>query len=393
MLNVRDPLDYPEKLKFVLEQITINEVPKVVGSTAYLQHKYPSDVDVFEDVTVSKSRDAAAVFYANAIKNIIEKIQINNKLFFSDIKIGEDPRYIFDKEIENTTVNERKEIMNLLYNKNLIDRSTYSILASLIEDKYEFNMAIRKYRVLRWTPEEVINGKKVLRNDKFILLEDAVTQDALIKLDVISWITSRYLSIEVFFNLKYIENGQTISFHPLDSYKESLLKAVEFYSMPTHYNPLKVAKRLWSLSRLIDCGNLLEAINPLLGSDPAALNQVVADIETIEIMLKTDENEQQKKYNIYTDQDYDRIYLQVLGFQKRIYNHSSLMFEDLFRQVYDTWAIYKNHKNHKNHINRYNNTILLKILGTMDKILNKEIFEQSKLYIDELDRQNIVCPV
>lgn len=385
MLNVRDPKDYPEKLKFILEQITINEIPKVVGSTAYITHKYPSDVDVFEDVSVNKEKEEAVLFYVKAFQNIIQKININSKLFFADFKIGEDTKYIFEKEIEDTNMRERKQITIYLYKNNLVTNDDYEKLLSLLgeADQNDFNMIIRKYRVLRWSPEEVLAGKKESYGGSYISLKEAIAQNALIKLDVISWITSRYLSIEVFFNLKYIKDGEYVSFYPMGSYKESLLKAVEFYSSRENYNPLKVAKRLWSLSRISDCGNLLEAINPLLSSDAAALNQVIADIETINIMLENKYN------NMYTFEDYDKIFLQILGFKKRIYNHSLEKYDKIFDEVYDIWVKY-NESNENVVCSKNRLTYLLDI---MDKKLSELVFVQSKQYVEELERRNIVCPV
>lgn len=395
--NIRDPEDYPEKLKFSLEQITINEVPKVVGSTAYLQHKYPSDVDVFENVTVTRNREDAALFYSKQLQNIVQKININDKLYFIDFKIGEDPRYKFD--ITNTTETERKSITYNLYRNKLIDEDDYVKLMkhTSLNDIQKFNMILRKYKVLRWSPSEVLSGRKILRKNVFITLNDAINQNTLIKLDVVTWITSRYLSIEVFFDLKYIEDDTIKAFHPLESYRESLLTAIQYYSMKENYNPLKVAKRLWSLSRIIDCSSLMEAINPLLRSDPAALNQVVADIETITLMLKNKYN------NHYSKIDIDRMFLQMLGFQKRISNHSNdtALIETITQKLYNIWndynITYNNVKEDEvkelillSELRCYIDEII-SLLNVLDVNLRSKIFDQSKEYIEELQNKDIVC--
>lgn len=399
-LNIRDPEDYPEKLKFTLEQITINEIPTVVGSTAYLQHKYPSDVDVFEDVTVSQNKENALKYYAKSFQNIIQKINVNKKLFFTDLKIGEDPRFVYD--VSNSTMSDRKKKAYELYRNNLIDDEEYVHLMKHVaensSDKLKYKMILRKYLVLRWSPEEVLEGKKVLVGDVFITLEKAINVNALIKIDVSSWITNRYLSVEVFFDLKYMENGVTTSFHPMGSYQDSLLKAVEFYSMAENYNPLKVAKRLWSLSRIVDCGNLMQAINPLLGSDPAALNQVVADIETIKLMIENKYN------NSYSTDDDEKIFLQILGFQKRVANHSkdTEFVDEQMTKVYKIWEGYHFMEENKKEGEIEESTFdirkicemkkLIPILDVLDVHLRSQIFDQSKEFIEELQRQNIVCP-
>jgi len=63
------PEKYPEELKILLNIITINEVPKVVGS--YTNHKYQSNVDVFERVTLAASKQEAAKLFSIQFKNII----------------------------------------------------------------------------------------------------------------------------------------------------------------------------------------------------------------------------------------------------------------------------------------------------------------------------------
>src|SRR5579872_3314698 len=67
-LRIRSPEDYPGKLKRILDLITFNETPKVVGSYAYLNHRYPSDVDVFDKVVLNLNKNDAANFYAQRFK-------------------------------------------------------------------------------------------------------------------------------------------------------------------------------------------------------------------------------------------------------------------------------------------------------------------------------------
>ena len=85
-LTIRDIESYPDKLKFLLDLITFNEIPKVVGSYAYTTHKYPSDVDVFERVTVDLLADEAASFYESQFKIIFGKLLINSKKKKKDLE-------------------------------------------------------------------------------------------------------------------------------------------------------------------------------------------------------------------------------------------------------------------------------------------------------------------
>lgn len=300
VIHIRDPETYPEKLKYVLDLMTINEEPNVVGSTAYIEHKYPSDVDVFELVTVNYNALEAKKFYAQQLKSIIRKISLDNKICFLDFKAGLDPRFVYD-----INSNDKRSFINNLYNKNLITDDEYNRLIAGDDE------ILKILSVLRWSPEEVNNGFKVLRNNVGISFEEAIGQNTIIKLDVSRWIVTRYVSVEVFYNLNYIDNNnQLVSYNPLGDYVPSLIKDIQKYSLPEYYNPLKIAKRLWSLSRIGSYDKVIEKINPILASDAAALNQVNSDIEVLIEMLD-------KRCG-----EYNKMLIQILGFQKRIANHN-----------------------------------------------------------------------
>src|SRR5690625_1658987 len=117
---IRNPQDYPESLKVTLDILTINETPTVVGSAAYLNHKYPSDVDVFERTTANLSRIDAISFYAKQFRNIMEKIIVSPKIFYMDFKVGRDYRY--DIYVSKDNTDEREKVMHQLVEKNLLNK-------------------------------------------------------------------------------------------------------------------------------------------------------------------------------------------------------------------------------------------------------------------------------
>ncbi|HLX52883.1 MAG TPA: hypothetical protein VKR58_03025, partial [Aquella sp.] len=230
---LRDPDGFPTELKFLLDIITINEIPKVVGSYAYANHRYPSDVDVFDQVTLRLNKKQAAEEYTRLFKNIFQKLLIlSNDVYINDFKTGE-----------------------------------------------------HDGKPIRWTVTQILNGYQILGNLKVMKLETALSMEAVTKLDIIAYIGGKYQSIEVFYNLRYTENEEQLDFYPLGSYAKSLLEDVEKYSSKEFYAPLKVAKRLWSLSRVTACEELFEAIDPLMRSEAAALNQVKSDLEILRDLL------------------------------------------------------------------------------------------------------------
>jgi len=353
----RDPELFPEPLKRVLDLITINETPTVVGSSAYLVHKYPSDVDVFEKVTVDLTKEEAAAFYWDQFKNIIQKLVVDsNDLFITDFKVGEDTRYAEGVTIED------------LQRENLLTKR----ISELAGTPY-FKEALRQQRTLRWSPEEVLRGFKKLPGKRITFVE-AVSQPAIVKLDVATWISGRFQSVEVFYNLGYKE----ADFFPLGSYTESLLEDIEKYSSPEYYSPLKMAKRLWSLSRVTECQDLLQALNPLLGSDVAALNQINSDIETLNQIMRG-------SLPIY---QVTRIFLEVLGFHKRITNHlkgeSYLKIHLSIDRIFAYWVEWQR-------TSRLPAKEILEILREVSILLKSEIQVRSREFLERVEEMNIKC--
>lgn len=390
---VRDPNEFPEELKVALDIVTINESPRVVGSAAFLQHRYPSDVDVFEKVTVRLPREAALGFYADQFKNIMEKILVEPEIYYMDFKAGQDVRFDL---VPPGTVIERREMTDHLYDQGLLTFEETVYFYQAADDPETFREALRGKRVLRWTPEEVIAGRKELPGGTFILLRDALAHPSVVKLDVVSWVLLRFQSIEVFYNLLYIDPIEgPVEFYPLGSYRESLLEDVQRYSSRMYYNPLKLAKRLWSLSRVAECSSLVAAINPLLSSHAAALNQINSDCELL-INFVHRSIEQQKGGPLtkvdakWSSKTVRRLFLEMLGFHKRITNHLTGEAYQTVHQIidgfFDLWVEWQVS-------GRLDREGIVRRLEAIRRILRDEIYKQSHEFLRRLDEMGISCPI
>jgi len=344
-IRVKDPDAYPDELKFLLDLITINEVPKVVGSYAYKNHKYPSDIDVFERVTVNLNKDDAINFFVNQIRNIVQKLLIySDTAIINDFKIGTDSGG----------------------------------------------------KPLRWRAKEILHGSAI-RNGNMYSLERAISQPAVLKLDVISYISNKFQSVEVFYNFRYLSNQSFVDFYPLGSYVETLLEDINKYSTTKYYSPLKVAKRLWALSRVTKCDELIQILDPLLSSNAAALNQIKSDITIILDLLVDIKNEIDTRGRLsditetYRKLNYHKMInltnLQMMHLYKKIYNHMNAPEIDvLFNQLFNNWITFSA----SNYLNfGVVNAILNKILNT----LSDEINNESADYLKMINDMNIVCKV
>lgn len=352
-VTLRDPETFPEELKFLLDLITINEVPKVVGSYAFKEHKYPSDVDVFERVTVKYDREEALNFYVSQFQNIIQKLLVySDKAYINDFKAG------------TLGVNGDGE-------------------------------------PIRWTATEVLQGY-CIRNNRRYIFRSAISQPAVLKLDIISYISNKFQSIEVFYNIRYTRtndsNIEEVDFYPLGSYTKNLLEDINKYSTPEYYAPLKVAKRLWALSRVTDCTDLIEAINPLLSSNAAALNQIKSDIEVINDLLYDMYTIKRNEKPLSTISEINRglrlhkhvdlISLQILNLYKRLSNHLPSIRVDIFFRTFDLvfneWVEYSISGSLA--LRRISNHLKLIV-----KLITDEINIEAKNYVDMINNMNITC--
>lgn len=378
IVRVRNPDTYTPKLKLILESLTFNEIPKVVGSYAYLNHKYPSDVDVFEKVVVNLNLEESLSYYENRFKLIIKTLLAEHPtIFITDFKIGEDKRFVTSPIEMNAKLSSKGYKLS---NKDIA----------------------KKIVVLRWSPDEILQGYKTLFDGVTLTLKEALNQQAIVKLDVITWLEDKFRSVEVFYNLGYVTNdGVEVSFYPLGDYSQSLLEDIKKYSSPENYAPLRVIKRLWNLSKLQQCDELLKIIDPFLSSDAAALNQIKADIEGIKLILKSKPlyfreydilNKSSDIYKLYGQITYvsiiSKLTVEMLNFSKRISNHTNYEkhkeFSFIFDKIFDVWSEYKA-------CGTYNVDLVVSLLDDLTNKLSEDIITLSKGYLQYIEELGNVC--
>nr|QBK93378.1 MAG: nucleotidyl transferase [Pithovirus LCPAC404] len=322
-IAIRNPNDYSEALKFVLDIVTINERPNVVGSAKYRGFKYSSDVDVFEAVSVNTCKEEAIALYANLISTIAAEIAMTNReILFNNFRAGMDNRYCFNIT-GKTTKCDMTKITDKLCSKGLICHEKHVELDKLACKGCweEFAEQLRKLRTVRWKILDLINQRTILPLGKVMTLREAICMTSLVKLDVISYIEGRLQSVEVIYLFKYTDkNRRQQAIQDLEDYTERIKEDFSRYSSKEHYDPLKLMKRLWSYSNFINCNKIVNLLLPLYTSDMSALNQVVADIEILRELI---ENHRMQPVKI--------MLLEATGFKKRLFNHLEL---EQYKKVY-----------------------------------------------------------
>lgn len=391
-LQMRNPEHFPEMLKYTLDQLTINETPKVVGSSVYKMHRYPSDVDVFESVDyktnggqmnnmcsthIKSPRERALDFYTSQFQNIAQRLLMQKEIQFNDFKAGMDDRFDIDIPEQSTECDRQKMAYDLAMKYNLCKEEAINIFESA-SDLATFKALIKELKTIRWNLVEIIKGCKTLIGGRVVTLREALEMNALVKLDTIVWISGRFQSVEVFYNLRYSEGGSTYEFHPLNNYVQGLLEDIEKYSDGDNYSPLKVLKRMWFLSKVVDCKDMLEAITPILGSDAAALNQLSGDIEVLMDLLKNPE---------LTHQQLEKIFVETLTFDKRGFNHldGSVLdkYQLIIKEVFPLYLSQMCEESKKME--------LAKILKLLHDLLKPVINETSSYFLNKVNSMNITC--
>lgn len=377
---VRDPATFSEVLKYAIDQVTINEVANIVGSSAFEDHRYPSDVDIFEQVTVNEDYHSALKSYVLQFKNIMQKIMVNERsIIFSDFKAGE--YRLFDVVISPDSTIEQQE--NIIQSFTTLPVQEITRLRQNLGNPTALNAIIREYKIIRWKPNDILLGQKTLIDGTIISLEQALGMDAIVKLDVIAWVYGRFHSIEVFYNLRYRDpiTSEVIAYFPLGSYVQSLYNDVLKYSSAEYYSPLRLAKRLWTLSMKVDCYELLHAITPILKSDAAALNQMLADLDILENVLDSGP--------VYDDHT-SGVFVEILSMSKRAANHLADMtvyhkLQDIINSAYNIWVMWK--------VNRLlDKQALYKILEQIRELLMPVILSLSDEFMRALAAKGIECP-
>jgi len=336
-LNPKTEKDFNKSTLDIINIVTLEKDHKLlpVGSASYSIHKYPGDIDLMEKI---EGKDYLNVFrkrLVNKFKRMVRRIEeTHNKelpIFITDFKAGHDSRYDFyigELDKVNGVVRDYdqsiiEDELNNLYSQKLITQKELSFILDKIEqfedpptleNFYELNNFLKELRTIRWTPDEIIEGYKLLRGGKIMQLYDALIMNSIVKLDVIAPIQydkivcrnstfehlSRYTEVTNWFYIKQI-NPITNESKELTSsidYKKGLLNDIYKYSNEEdpEYNILKAAKRLWSYGAFlvksgldVNTGNgILKLISPIMDSYIAILNSTKADLEVLEIVLRKD---------------------------------------------------------------------------------------------------------
>ena len=289
------PDSFNKEIKEAVNLITYNQKNVVyAGSFIRRSIRDASDIDMSE--TFKSVADVVKGF-----QSIIKKLKENNIVVILDIKCGADPNIcelfkelgtIKNGQIVNFNKQSVIDDIGMVYHQGYIDKKEYDELYDLcmsrsISDYLDLREAIRKMMTLRWTPDDILSGKKKLKHG-YISLHDAVVM-FINKIDIVFIYQGFYTEMSNILMLENNPNHHVLEFLPLTTNVDHFLTALKFnlfeYLHHKEKNYLKAIKRMFSIAVLLDDKSMVQKIFPLLQSNIAILNRVNGILKTIRDML------------------------------------------------------------------------------------------------------------
>tara|TARA_B110000208_G_scaffold122331_1_gene149254 strand:+ start:593 stop:2014 length:1422 start_codon:yes stop_codon:yes gene_type:complete len=301
---------YSEKTRRILNIITSGEKILPVGSLKYKIHRYPGDIDIYEEIKSCCSLEDATKDIAKKIQKIASDIKKEPSIYLGDFKVGLDERYyvkdIGELDVKNKVINYNadniKKTFIHLKETHLFTKQDFIVGFDLIKAKptrqewYALYDYVRSFYVLRWTLNELISGTKIigkLSNKIEYRLEEALKAKTVCKLDIWAPINGRYTEITNFLVLIYLDKKGDEHFInvQITDYLQNLIKDLKKYGSGYKKNSLKYAKRLWAIASTLDATGVkpehekLKILVPLFSSGAAILYQISAEMEILIDML------------------------------------------------------------------------------------------------------------
>ena len=262
MLKVKLPQSFSEQVERSIRILTFKPDVLPIGSFMFKAQKFPGDIDIRETIDFCCSEQDAILRISDRIRQKIIDIENTPNIFFSEFKAGLDE--------------------NLLNEAILADETGATDLAK----------KLREDATLRWSKAEILVGRKQLSNGVFLPLPTALTDDTVVKLDVYALTGARYVEVSNFMILKFTDlkgNEIFINGTPEDFVKR-IKEDIQKFLSEKKFNPFKASKRIWVLANSFGDIKTRNLITELVSSNAGLLYQLITDLETIRMMIKTIQN-------------------------------------------------------------------------------------------------------
>lgn len=296
----RYPLNYATDVLEIIQKVAFDPTQiEIMGSQNLRSQTFAADFDLYEEVKSSYKLDVTALQkYILRFKQIIRDLLKTPNCIIADIKAGLVPQWTVipdEAHISNDRVvgydaeDARARLYTVFEAGLLTDREYLALRERIRDDISPAHFALLKkdlrFHIVRWTPDEILDGSKVLPSGDTITLADAFKTPSVIKVDLVVYLESLQRFVE--FSIIYQFKNNTTTFNEFKMDAQYEIRQNLFYYL-AEANYFKVCKRMFSLARLNDWEDDLQRLNEILTSDIGNLYSIISDCETILFILENE---------------------------------------------------------------------------------------------------------
>lgn len=309
VVNERQASELSEETLNKITTMTHSMGQLPVGTFKYKVFKYPGDIDLFENIENCCYYNYTKIKASETIKKIVKDVVQSGDFIYMDFKAGYDKRFninmglIEDGKIEDYYPELIKRDVDNLYGAKLLDEDERVEILNMvksnptIDEFVKLGDRLREYWLMRWESKEILQGFKVLRGGYKLYLDEAISDNSIVKLDTIAPLSyglseydiRRYVEITNFFYITNKDRFGKISVltEEFGNYEQSILSDIYKYKDNKIY---KSVKRLWMYLNLKGKICELNKFTDLFSSDIALISQIGSDIEVALDLLRSDKN-------------------------------------------------------------------------------------------------------
>jgi len=279
------------------------------GSMSLRSQQYAGDYDAFEVVNMKESSVKVALhMLVVRFQDIIKELKDLPHTYIGDIKSGvveewrvlpRDARVQDGKLVGMNVVASRRKL-DELREANVITPNEARYGHQLLSGRMTPIKFLRakddlKFHIVRWSPPEILNGSKVLRDGRRYTLEEAFSSPSTTKMDVISLVQkSRYTDFSMIY---YFQNNGKLLNPDITDVMTALKENLLFYTAEGKL--FKALKRRFAIAKYERDAETIARLTPILNSDLGRIYHVVSDVGTLITLLEDERpNAELVKYEI-----------------------------------------------------------------------------------------------
>ena len=280
------PENYSSEITNLVNILSIKgeEQPVIVG-TGGLRLNYSIDYDLYQKINIKSKNN-----FLKQFQNVIKKLLDTRMLYIGDIKSGEVPEFkVLDNSITLQNYNQKRpffiaKVNDMCQKGYITNEELQENLKMLKPDLNETEIAILKkelrYDVMRWKPQDVLNGYIIYRTKK-IYFTDYLLTDSFTKIDVVFWINGiRFNEMSIIY--LFVVNGIEIN-NFFNNIQNIIKEQVLILDYKRKY--FKICKRIYTLERIKQPQeqnkNIMLLLLKLFDSELGRISQIMSDLETL----------------------------------------------------------------------------------------------------------------